>query len=162
MKHNTEEISNLCRPLIGYLQNNCDLHTEIHINTEEIKLTSVELGIPIVSGVPVIVKASKKQRNTTELNKEDFLKTELGASLDECIKAWDIALQDKKKYWYETEEYRKSEKTANWCQAQWEVYKLMIKQFYGIEYNFTRTNEYFGLVTEDETDWLIKINRQTY
>ena len=43
--------------------------------------------------------------------------------------------------------------------AQLEVYKMAIKYFCGIEYHFTRTDEYFGLVTEDETDWLIKIER---
>jgi len=36
---------------------------------------------------------------------------------------------------------------------------MVIKQFYGIEYDFTRTDEYFGIVTEDETDWLFKIER---
>lgn len=37
--------------------------------------------------------------------------------------------------------------------------KLAIKQFYGIEFFFTRTDEYFGIVTEDEADWLMKVER---
>ena len=46
-----------------------------------------------------------------------------------------------------------------WCQAQWEVYKLALKHFYGVEYFFTRTDEYFGICTEDESDWLMKVER---
>lgn len=54
MKHNMEEIASLCRPLISYLQTNCDQYTEIHISVEEIKITSAELEIPVISGMPVI------------------------------------------------------------------------------------------------------------
>lgn len=82
-----------------------------------------------------------------KLNKEKFLKTELGASLVECITVWDK--------WLETGDRQ----AASWCQAQWDVYKMTIRQFYGIEYHFTRTDEYFGLVTEDETDWLFRAER---
>ena len=83
-----------------------------------------------------------------KLNKEKFLKTELGSSLKECIIAWDkwIAEGDRG--------------AETWCQAQWEVYKLAIQQFYGIEYFFARTAEYFGLATEDRSDWLFKIERE--
>lgn len=94
-----------------------------------------------------------------KMNKEKFLKTELGGSLKECITRWDIALDECKKYSWDTEEYKRERKAANWCQAQWEVYKMAISQFYGIEYYFTRTDEYFGLVTEDEKEWLFKIER---
>lgn len=82
-----------------------------------------------------------------KMNKAKFLKTEFGAELDNCIKCWDK--------WIIEEDH----KSALWCQAQWEVYKMAIKQFYGIEYHFTRTDNYFGLVTESETDWLMKIDR---
>lgn len=82
-----------------------------------------------------------------KLNKISFLKTEFGAELENCIKCWD-------KWIIENDH-----KAALWCQAQWEVYKIALKQFYKIEYFFTRTDEYFGVVTEDETDWLIKIYR---
>lgn len=85
-------------------------------------------------------------------NKEKFLKTELGCSLDSCIRLLDNSLNQLSCYPYE-------KKCVERCFAQWDVYKMAIKHFYGIEYNFTRTDEYFGLVTEDETDWLIKIER---
>lgn len=88
-----------------------------------------------------------------ELNKEKFLKSEFGGELECVITLWDIALQKNR---HEASTLR----DLAWCQAQWEVYKMAIKHFYGIEYNFTRTDEYYGLCTEDEQDWLIKINRE--
>lgn len=77
-----------------------------------------------------------------------FLSSELGSSLQECVTAWDK--------WLDIDD----RKSALWCQAQWEVYKMVLKQFYGIEYCFTRTDEYFGICTEDETDWLFKVERE--
>lgn len=47
-----------------------------------------------------------------KMNKEKFLKTELGGSLQECITAWDK--------WLEIGD----RKAALWCQAQWEVYPV--------------------------------------
>lgn len=37
---------------------------------------------------------------------------------------------------------------------------MAIRQFYGVEYCFTRTDTYYGLVTEDETDWLFRVERK--
>ena len=81
------------------------------------------------------------------MNKEEFLKTELGSSMTECVTAWDK--------WIESG----NRKLAFWCGAQWEVYKMAVRQFYGIEYCFTRTDEYFGICTEDESEWLFKVER---
>lgn len=79
--------------------------------------------------------------------KERFLKTEFGAEMANCIKCWDkwILLGD--------------HKSACWCQAQWEVYKIALRQFYGVEYNFSRTEEYFGICTDDGSQWLMKVYR---
>ena len=97
-----------------------------------------------------------------KLNKEKFLKTELGSSLHEWITAWDRWLTELRKFSIDTvdQKYRETRKAADWCQAQWEVYQMALKQFYGIEYHFTRTDEYFGVCTEDETDWLFKVERE--
>lgn len=94
-----------------------------------------------------------------KLNKEKFLKTEVGAELKCCIISWDKALDGCRKYSWETGEYKRERKVADWCQAQWEVYKMVLRQFFGVEYCFTRTDEYFGLVTENEADWLFKVCR---
>ncbi len=96
-----------------------------------------------------------------KLNKEKFLKTELGSNLKECITAWDKWLGELRKFNINNvgREYKETRKAADWCQAQWEVYRMAVKQFYGVEYNFSRTDEYFGVCTEGETDWLFKIER---
>ena len=83
-----------------------------------------------------------------KLNKERFLRTELGSSLEECIIAWDWALDECRQNEYYTDEYKAARETADRCQAQWEVYKMAIRQFYGVEYCFTRTDKYYGLVKE--------------
>ena len=82
-----------------------------------------------------------------KLNKEKFLKTELGAEMANCIDCWDLYLS------------KKDYESALICQAQWTIYQMAIKQFYGVEYHFTRTDDYYGIVTEDETDWLYKVER---
>lgn len=99
-----------------------------------------------------------------KMNKEKFLKTELGSSMIECAKAWDHWLTESKRYAYDlmtNREYKSTKEAAIWCQAQWEVYKMAVRQFYGIEYHFTWTGEYFGICTDDETDWLLKVERRT-
>ena len=82
-----------------------------------------------------------------KMNKEKFLKTELGAEMTNCIDCWDLYLS------------KKDHESALLCQAQWTIYKMAIKQFYSIEYHFTRTDDYYGIVTEDESDWLYKVER---
>lgn len=71
-----------------------------------------------------------------KMNKEQFLKTEFGGELESTITAWDDALSRNR-------EDKEVLRTLAWCQAQWEVYRMAIKHFYGVEYHFTRTDEYF-------------------
>ena len=87
-----------------------------------------------------------------KMNKEQFLKTEFGWELESTITAWDDALSRNR-------EDKEVLRTLAWCQAQWEVYQMAIKHFYGVEYHFTRTDEYYGLCTEDESDWLMRVKR---
>ena len=84
-----------------------------------------------------------------KLNIKKFMMTEMGGELEETIKAWDQGLGFG--YW---------DCTCKSCQDRWEVFKLAIRQFYGIEFNFTRTDEYFGICNDDETIWLMKENRE--
>lgn len=86
------------------------------------------------------------------MNKKKFLKTEFGAGLENVIRTWDMVLEQNR-------EDSTAMKERTWCQAQWEVYQLAMKQFYGIEYHFTRTDEYFGICTGDGGDYLLKIER---
>ena len=84
-----------------------------------------------------------------KLNIKKFMMTEMGGELEETIKAWDQGLGFG--YW---------DRTCKSCQDRWEVFKLAIRQFYGIEFNFTRTDEYFGICNDGETIWLMKENRE--
>lgn len=97
-----------------------------------------------------------------KLNKEKFLKTEFGAGLKKCVTAWDKSLTELRKLSIRVadREYVKERKAANWHQAQWEVYQTAMRQFYEVEYHFSRTDKYFGVCTEDETDWLFKVKRE--
>ena len=94
-----------------------------------------------------------------KLNKEEFLTTKLGKELKECLTKWDEALEARRRYLEWTAEYQMENMVAVRCSIQYEVYQMALKQFYGIEYHFTRTDEYFGMVTEDESDWLFKVER---
>lgn len=86
----------------------------------------------------------QEQEEDMKLNKDKFLKTEVGSSMKECVTAWDKWLTEISKCRYgNIEGYGRARKAADWCQAQWEVYKMMMRQFYGIEYYFSRTDEYF-------------------
>lgn len=100
-----------------------------------------------------------------KLNKKKFMETELGRSIKECIELWDRSLtmqHELEGRKYESKymmKYKDAKKTAFWCLAQWEAYQKMIRQFYEVSYCFTRTDEYFGVVTEDESNWLFKVER---
>lgn len=87
--------------------------------------------------------------------KKKFLESEFGRKLVSTITTWDEALEKNRR----TGEDKDILRTLAWCQAQWEVYRMAIKHFYGVEYHFTRTDEYYGLCTEDESDWLMKVGR---
>ncbi len=82
-----------------------------------------------------------------KLNKEKFLQTEFGAELKNCVLCWDKWLIEK------------DARAAYWCQAQWDVFQMAMRQFYGVEYHFSRTDDYVGVCTADEKDWLFKIDR---
>ena len=56
-----------------------------------------------------------------KLNKEKFMKTEMGGELEETIRTWDKAIDERRK---------------------------------------TRTDEYFGVCSEDESIWLMKEGRE--
>ena len=44
---NRDELKKICQPIVDYLQKNCNPYIEVHISMDEIRVTSVECGIPI-------------------------------------------------------------------------------------------------------------------
>lgn len=97
-----------------------------------------------------------------KLIKDKFLKTEFGAELEVTIRALDfhIAEKEKTKEWKEPERYRELRKIIDILFAQWNVYKMALRQFYGMEYSFTRTDEYYGVCSKNGEDWLIQVLRK--
>ena len=97
-----------------------------------------------------------------KFDKEKFLKTDFGEELELTIRCWDDALEKRRKARCNYDkEYGCWDRICQSYQDKWEVFKLAIQQFFGITYNFTRTDEHFGLVTEDEKDWLLKVERES-
>ncbi len=90
-----------------------------------------------------------------KLNKEDFLKTEVGALLRNTVEEWDRALGTLGR-----EHNVKVISTLAWCQARWTVFQAVMRQFYDRDYFFSRTDEYYGICTDDQSDWLFKIDRE--
>lgn len=91
-----------------------------------------------------------------KLNKIEFLNTEFGREMVVCAGRIDIYCRelsgcDLFSYDYNMYLSLRSEELA-----RLEVFKLAVKQFYSVEYCFTRTDDYYGLVTEDGLDWLLK------
>lgn len=96
-----------------------------------------------------------------KLNKKEFLETELGQMLTECICGWEQMLDDMSRHAYGTPDYEEAVKEANLCNEKWNIFRVVLKQFYGKEYHFTRTDDYYGICTEDESDWLFKVDKSS-
>lgn len=93
-------------------------------------------------------------------DKKRFLRSDMGKHLENMIKMWDEALTTKDNIFRGegTSELEVDVAFAisDRCIARWEVYKIMFKHFYNLDYYFTRTDEYFGICTENESEWLYK------
>ena len=85
---------------------------------------------------------------TMEFNKEEFLKSELGIEVIQCCQALETAIASDDK------------EDRHYYLGKWRAYQDMLKYIYGVYYSFTRMDEYFGAVTEDESDWLFKVKRK--
>lgn len=103
--------------------------------------------------------ASEGEDAYLSLDKKEFRMTEFGAMMVNIIMEWDQVMHDYYGGLAARETNPEVEKKFIQCLAQWEVCQIVMRQFYGIEYHFTRTDEYFGICTEDESDWLVKVYR---
>lgn len=88
-------------------------------------------------------------------NKEKFLKSELGSNLEECLNSWNFWMEMRRS----RQNDREVQKGLNWCQAQWEVYEMAFRFFYGKNIYLDTTVAWWGARIEGETDWLIKFVR---
>ena len=97
-----------------------------------------------------------------KLVKARFERTEFGGQMVETVKAIDFYLEEKShtSQWQEPEKYKRLRKDIDRLFAQFEIFKLAVKQFYGVEYHFTRTDDYFGCCTNDGEDFLFRFERE--
>lgn len=97
-----------------------------------------------------------------KLVKARFEKTEFGGQMVETVKAIDFYLEERShtSQWREPEKYEGLTKDIDRLFAQFEIFKLAVKQFYGVEYHFTRTDDYFGCCTNNGEDFLFRFERE--
>ncbi len=46
-----EKFADMCKPIVKYLEDNGTPYTEVHISMDEIKVTTVECGIPLKKAI---------------------------------------------------------------------------------------------------------------
>lgn len=90
-----------------------------------------------------------------KFNKKEFLNSDLGKGLKHCIKSWDEASNRLLAHDISTD----WSQLLSLCNAKWYVYQSVLEHFYGVEYYIQSTDEYFGVATEGEADWLFKVVR---
>ena len=97
-----------------------------------------------------------------KLVKARFERTEFGKQMVETVKAIDFYLKERShtSQWGEPEKYEGLTKDIDRLFAQFEIFKLAVKQFYGVEYHFTRTDDYFGCCTDNGEDFLFRFERE--
>ncbi len=94
------------------------------------------------------------------LNKNEFMKSPLGIKIGVTAAAVVEALEMSEKYRNtDLELYSAHKSVARLKLEKLSAYEDALVEFYGIKYAFTRTDEYYGLVNEDdETDFLCKFS----
>ena len=88
MKDKSEELREICMPLVEWLKKYANIHTQVIVNESYIKVTSDELGIPLINDdnkigykfdkkdVAIIEEALEKERNFIDREIEENLEWE--------------------------------------------------------------------------------------
>jgi hypothetical protein len=95
-----------------------------------------------------------------KLDKEWLLNSVFGMNMCMYVDFLDKALSRKCKCQEYSEEWFKEDMAVQRNLARWDVAREVLRSFYGIHYNFTRTDEYYGICNKDESDWLYKVERK--
>lgn len=93
-----------------------------------------------------------------KLNKEKLLKSAFGAELQEVLVAAHFYIMERKKTneYLEPEKVRTLNRDINDLMGKWSIFQLALNHIYDIGFNFTWTDEYIGVCTDDEEEWLFK------
>lgn len=97
------------------------------------------------------------------MTREEILKTEFGIKLTTLVKELDMAIQQRAELniWVDLERAKGLDREIKKMLAKLEIFELGLKSFAGLELNFTRTDEYYGLCSEDESYFLIREERRS-
>jgi hypothetical protein len=95
-----------------------------------------------------------------ELDKEWLMKSVLGMSMCDHIDFLDKALDRKCKCREYSDKWFKEDIAVQRNQAAWDMARVALITMYGISYNFTRTSDYYGICTENGSDWLYRVERK--
>ena len=94
-----------------------------------------------------------------------FRETPIGQELVEIVDSWEAAIENR---WlamqglYGVSVGSRFPDVESWeqrcaeCRAKWETMKIVLKELYGVEFYFTRTEKYVGVCDETETVWLAR------
>ncbi len=98
-----------------------------------------------------------------QMSKEEFLHSRIGKELKDCIANLDEAKTKAKKCKAinDTTGFMIARDCAGACWEQWKIFQMVTHELTSLYYQFVRTDEYYGLATEDESDWLFKVNRES-
>lgn len=88
-----------------------------------------------------------KNRDNMKLSKQEMLKTKFGSAMEQTIKAWDIAIE------------QKDRKIIEYCGTYWEASKEALYFIYGKEFHFSRDETQCGVI-DDDGEWLFKVREQ--
>lgn len=88
-----------------------------------------------------------------EFNREEFLESKLFLSIKVCVCLLDcVCLLE--------EDIVNGNPSYLAHISEWRAYQKALKFITGKEYFFTRTDECYGICTEDEKDWLYYVGRR--
>lgn len=108
---------------------------------------------------------TEEEERFRRLDPEEFQRTPIGEELRKIVNTWDIALENRWKAIRGIQGYPGAERlpdVKDWeqmcaeCRARWEVMKIVLREIYGVEFHFTRTEQYTGICDENETVWLVQ------
>lgn len=69
---------------------------------------------------------------------KNFWQMEMGAEMISTARSWNMAIE------------KHDRDARHELQSRWEAFEISFRYMFGIEIFFTRTDEYFGICTEDE------------
>lgn len=108
---------------------------------------------------------TEEEERFRRLLPEEFRKTPIGEELAKIVNTWDIALENRWRAMRGINGYPGAERlpdVKDWeqmcaeCRARWEVMQTVLRELYGVEFHFTRSETWSGVCDETETVWLVQ------